>query len=66
MISILRHPFSDGHLGRSVRARKSSILQAGYLTEWKILYKKLHDFFTEEYQSDWEKKTGRIWRESVR
>jgi CheY-like chemotaxis protein len=30
---------------------------------WKRLFEKLHGFFTERFESDWEKKTGLAWRE---
>ena len=30
---------------------------------WKRLFEKLHGFFTEKFESDWEKKTGLVWRE---
>jgi CheY-like chemotaxis protein len=30
---------------------------------WKRLFDKLHDFFTERFESDWEKKTGMNWKE---
>ena len=30
---------------------------------WKRLFDKLHGFFTEKFESDWEKKTGLEWRE---
>ena len=63
MISILRHPFSHGHIGPIHESRKSSILQSDYQTEWKKLYKKPYAFFTEEFQSNWESKTGMLWRE---
>lgn len=30
---------------------------------WKLLFEKLHGFFTEKFESDWEKKTGLNWKE---
>jgi len=30
---------------------------------WKRLFEKLHGFFTEKFESDWEKKTGMNWKE---
>ncbi len=39
------------------------ILQTDYETGWKKLSKKLHSFFTERFESDWEKKTGMPWQE---
>jgi len=30
---------------------------------WKNLFEKLHAFFTDKFESDWEKKTGLNWRE---
>jgi len=39
------------------------ILKYDYQTGWKRLMEKLHGFFTERFESDWEKKTGLNWRE---
>jgi DNA-binding response OmpR family regulator len=39
------------------------ILQYDYQTGWKRLLDKLQGFFTERFESDWEKKTGLNWRE---
>lgn len=39
------------------------ILQNDYATGWKKLSKKLHGFFTDRFESDWEKKTGMPWQE---
>lgn len=30
---------------------------------WKRLFEKLHQFFTEKFEPDWEKKTGENWKE---
>ncbi len=30
---------------------------------WRSLFEKLHAFFTDKFESDWEKKTGLNWRE---
>jgi CheY-like chemotaxis protein len=32
-----------------------------YETGWKRLFEKLHGFFTERFESDWENKTGAPW-----
>ncbi len=63
MISILRHPFYHGHIWPIHESRKSSILQNDYQTEWKRVHKKPYDFFTGEFQSNWEKQTGMLWLE---
>ena len=39
------------------------VLQYDYQTGWKRLLEKLHGFFSERFESDWEKKTGLNWRE---
>ena len=39
------------------------ILQYGFEPGWKRLFEKLHDFFTDKFESDWEKETGMNWRE---
>jgi CheY-like chemotaxis protein len=39
------------------------VLQYDYQTGWKRLFEKLQDFFSERFESDWEKKTGLNWRE---
>jgi CheY-like chemotaxis protein len=39
------------------------VLNYEFDTGWKKLYERLHDFFTERFESDWEKKTGMNWRE---
>ena len=39
------------------------ILENDYETGWKKLSKKLYSFFTERFESDWEKKTGMPWQE---
>jgi CheY-like chemotaxis protein len=42
------------------------ILQYDYETGWKKLSKKLYTFFTDRFESDWEKKTGMPWQEWVK
>ncbi|HVN96836.1 MAG TPA: response regulator [Syntrophorhabdaceae bacterium] len=39
------------------------ILKYDYDTGWMRLARNLHSFFTERFESDWEKKTGMPWRE---
>jgi DNA-binding NtrC family response regulator len=39
------------------------ILKYEFETGWRRLFEKLYDFFTEKFDSDWEKKTGMNWRE---
>lgn len=39
------------------------VLNYDYQTGWKRLLEKLQEFFTERFESDWEKKTGLNWRE---
>lgn len=39
------------------------ILKYDYKTGWKRLFEKLHGFFTERFETDWENKTGLNWRE---
>lgn len=39
------------------------VLNYGFESGWKRLFEKLHVFFTERFESDWEKKTGLKWRE---
>ena len=63
MGSTLRHHFSQGHVGPVYESEKVSILQTDYQTEWKKLYKNLYGFLTEEFQSNWEMKTGMPWQE---
>jgi DNA-binding response OmpR family regulator len=38
------------------------ILRYDYQTGWEKLAKKLPGFFTDGFESDWEKKTGKPWR----
>jgi DNA-binding response OmpR family regulator len=38
------------------------ILRYDYKTGWEKLAKKLHGFFTDRFESDWENKTGVPWR----
>ena len=38
------------------------ILQYDYKTGWEKLFKKLTRFFTDNFETDWEKKTGAPWR----
>jgi DNA-binding NtrC family response regulator len=38
------------------------ILQLDYKTGWEKLAKKLPGFFTDNFETDWEKKTGTPWR----
>jgi CheY-like chemotaxis protein len=40
-----------------------NILKYEFEPGWKNLLEKLHGFFTEKFESDWEKKTGLNWRE---
>jgi CheY-like chemotaxis protein len=39
------------------------ILKYDYESGWKRLFEKLHGFFTDRFESDWEKKTGIPWQE---
>jgi DNA-binding NtrC family response regulator len=39
------------------------VLKYEFETGWKRLFEKLHTFFTEKFETDWEKKTGLQWRE---
>ncbi|MBI5585288.1 MAG: response regulator [Deltaproteobacteria bacterium] len=39
------------------------VLTYEFESGWKRLFEKLHGFFTERFESDWEKKTGLQWRE---
>lgn len=39
------------------------ILVNEFESGWKRLFEKLHSFFTDRFESDWEKKTGLEWRE---
>jgi hypothetical protein len=32
-------------------------------SQWKYLFRKLEEFFSGSFESDWEKKTGLDWRE---
>jgi len=42
------------------------ILTHDFQPGWTNLFEKLHNFFTERFESDWEKKTGLTWREWVK
>jgi DNA-binding NtrC family response regulator len=42
------------------------VLKLDYESGWARLFEKLHGFFTEKFESDWEKKTGSTWQEWVR
>ena len=39
------------------------VLNYEFESGWKRLFEKLHGFFTEKFESDWEKKTGLNWNE---
>ncbi len=39
------------------------VLTTDFKSGWTRLFEKLHSFFTERFESDWEKKTGLTWRE---
>jgi DNA-binding response OmpR family regulator len=39
------------------------VLKYDYKTGWKRLFEKLHGFFTERFETDWENKTGLNWQE---
>jgi DNA-binding response OmpR family regulator len=39
------------------------VLKYDYKTGWKRLFEKLHGFFTDRFETDWEKKTGLNWQE---
>jgi CheY-like chemotaxis protein len=41
------------------------MLKYDYESGWKRLFDQLYDFFTDKFESDWEKKTGGPWREWV-
>jgi DNA-binding NtrC family response regulator len=41
------------------------MLQYDYESGWKRVFDKLYDFFTDKFESDWEKKTGSPWQEWV-
>ncbi len=42
------------------------LLKLDYESGWNRLFEKLYGFFTEKFESDWEKKTGATWQEWVR
>jgi DNA-binding NtrC family response regulator len=42
------------------------LLKLDYESGWKRLFEKLHGFFTERFETEWEKKTGGNWQEWVR
>ncbi|HOD75427.1 MAG TPA: response regulator [Syntrophorhabdaceae bacterium] len=42
------------------------VLTTDFQSGWTRLFEKLHTFFTERFESDWEKKTGLTWREWVK
>jgi CheY-like chemotaxis protein len=39
------------------------VLTYEFESGWKRLFEKLHSFFTDRFESDWEKKTGMEWKE---
>jgi CheY-like chemotaxis protein len=39
------------------------VLNYEFESGWKLLFEKLHGFFTEKFESDWERKTGLNWKE---
>ncbi|MCX8021145.1 MAG: response regulator [Syntrophorhabdaceae bacterium] len=39
------------------------VLKYEFEPGWRRLFEKLHTFFTEKFESDWEKKTGLLWKE---
>jgi CheY-like chemotaxis protein len=39
------------------------VFKYDHMTGWKRLMETLHGFFTETFESDWEKKTGMHWKE---
>jgi len=39
------------------------VLKLDFEPGWRRLFEKLHEFFTEKFESDWEKKTGLLWKE---
>ena len=41
------------------------LLKYDYETGWTRLFEKLHGFFTDKFESDWETKTGSTWKEWV-
>jgi CheY-like chemotaxis protein len=41
------------------------MLKYDYESGWKRLFDQLYDFFTDKFESDWEKKTGGPWKEWV-
>jgi hypothetical protein len=43
-----------------------SIDAHSYLPEWKVIFKKLLNFFDESSESDWAKKVGENWKKSRR
>jgi CheY-like chemotaxis protein len=38
------------------------LLKLDYESGWKHLFEKLHGFFTDKFESDWEKKVGTPWK----
>jgi DNA-binding response OmpR family regulator len=39
------------------------VLKYEFESGWKRLFEKLHGFFTEKFETDWERKTGMNWKE---
>ncbi len=64
MIHIKRHLLFNGPVGGLTDdSGEVTILKTDYLKKWKEHYKKPYEFFTEEFQTSWEEKTGMVWRE---
>ncbi len=79
VVMLTAHALSSDALKRSYDMKARSYLPKDKLGEvvpfledvfkhdfesgWKNLFEKLHAFFTDKFESDWEKKTGLNWRE---
>jgi hypothetical protein len=63
MISIQKGLRFGDHIGLVCENRRSGTLETNRMKEWNMLLKRVHAFFTNEYQSTWEKMTGTLWQE---
>jgi len=54
---------SNGRIKPTCESGKDNASQTDYQREWKKLYKKPYSFFTEEFQSNRDRKTAMSWRE---
>jgi hypothetical protein len=63
MISYKQRILLNGPIGLTINAKETRISKAESTSLWNKIGKELYAFFTDPFETDWEKKTGMFWHD---